>query len=157
LQPDWSMKKVSSLQDTLEEIIRRLDKLERRLDNLEPPEYSSDVFTGFANPTASVVLVAVNGAATTAMRSDAAPPLSQAIAPTWTGQHSFVLANRTIFHQNGAAAAQPVISLNQGDISEGFIDLLGSNRGVIAAGASVASARVELNGTVYRWALYADA
>lgn len=39
----------------------------------------------FANPTASIGLSVVNGAATTAMRSDAAPPLSQAIEPTMTG------------------------------------------------------------------------
>ena len=42
-----------------------------------------------ANPTAAVVLAAVNGSATTYMRSDAAPALSQAIAPTWTGAHHF--------------------------------------------------------------------
>lgn len=41
----------------------------------------------FANPSASVGLAAVNGSATTAMRSDGAPALSQAIAPTWTGRH----------------------------------------------------------------------
>jgi hypothetical protein len=43
----------------------------------------------FANPTATVGLTVVNGSAITAMRSDAAPPLSQAIAPTWTGTHTF--------------------------------------------------------------------
>jgi hypothetical protein len=42
-----------------------------------------------ANPTASVGLSAVNGAASTYMRSDAAPALSQSIAPTWTGKHIF--------------------------------------------------------------------
>ncbi len=42
-----------------------------------------------ANPTASVILTAVNGSATTYMRSDAAPALSQAIIPTWTGLHTF--------------------------------------------------------------------
>lgn len=42
-----------------------------------------------ANPTASVGLTAVNGTAITYMRSDAAPPLSQAIVPTWTGLHSY--------------------------------------------------------------------
>jgi hypothetical protein len=52
--------------------------------------------TGLANPTASLGLAAVNGAATTAMRSDAAPALSQAIAPTWTNTH--------IFANNGANA-----------------------------------------------------
>lgn len=46
-------------------------------------------FSGFANPTASIGLSAVNGSATTAMRSDAAPALSQAIVPTWTGLHTF--------------------------------------------------------------------
>lgn len=45
-----------------------------------------------ANPTASVGLTAVNGAATTYMRSDAAPALSQSIAPTWTGTHVFAKA-----------------------------------------------------------------
>lgn len=44
-----------------------------------------------ANPTASVGLAAVNGVATTYMRSDGAPALSQSIAPTWTGTHTFSL------------------------------------------------------------------
>lgn len=42
-----------------------------------------------ANPTASIGLAAVNGIASTFMRSDAAPALSQGIAPTWTAQHTF--------------------------------------------------------------------
>ncbi len=49
--------------------------------------------TGLANPTASVGLTAVNGSAATAMRSDGAPALSQAIAPTWTGNHTFTPAS----------------------------------------------------------------
>ena len=148
-----------SLQDTLEQIMRRLDKIERDLEELKPPEYSSDVFTGFANPTASVVLVPVNGAATTAMRSDAAPQLSQAIAPTWTALHTFQRSGLTVLaHQTGAAAGAPVIQLDQDDISEGFIDFLGSDRGVITGATnSVESVRAELNGVVRRIALYADA
>jgi hypothetical protein len=47
-----------------------------------------------ANPTGTVGLAAVNGVATTYMRSDAAPVLSQAIAPTWSGQHTWSLALR---------------------------------------------------------------
>jgi hypothetical protein len=43
----------------------------------------------FANPTASVGLTAVNGVATSAMRSDAAPALDVTIAPTWSGLHTF--------------------------------------------------------------------
>ncbi len=46
-----------------------------------------------ADPTASVGLTAVNGSASTFMRSDAAPALSQSIAPTWTGQHIWSLSN----------------------------------------------------------------
>jgi len=45
-----------------------------------------------ANPTATVGLTANNGTATTFMRSDATPQLSQAIVPTWTGQHTFSVA-----------------------------------------------------------------
>lgn len=43
-----------------------------------------------ANPaTAKVGLTAVNGAAVSFMRSDAAPPLDVSIAPTWTGAHTW--------------------------------------------------------------------
>lgn len=42
-----------------------------------------------ANPSASVGLSAVNGAAATFMRSDAAPALDQGVVPTWTGAHTF--------------------------------------------------------------------
>src|SRR5690606_24075208 len=44
-----------------------------------------------ANPSASVGLTAVNGAADTFMRSDAAPALDQGISPTWTGEHTFTV------------------------------------------------------------------
>jgi hypothetical protein len=42
-----------------------------------------------ANPSATIGLSAVNGTAATFMTSDSAPALSQAIAPTWTGVHTF--------------------------------------------------------------------
>lgn len=42
-----------------------------------------------ANPSASLGLTAINGSASTYMRSDAAPALNQAISPTWTGDHTF--------------------------------------------------------------------
>lgn len=42
-----------------------------------------------ANPSATIGLSAVNGVATTFLRSDGAPPLSQAITPTWTGLHTY--------------------------------------------------------------------
>jgi hypothetical protein len=45
--------------------------------------------TPVANPSGSIGLSAVNGTATTAMRSDGSPALSQAIVPAWTGTHTF--------------------------------------------------------------------
>lgn len=41
-----------------------------------------------ANPTASVGLTAVNGSASTFLRSDGAPALDVSISPTWTGAHT---------------------------------------------------------------------
>lgn len=48
-----------------------------------------------ANPSASVGLAVVNGSAATFMRSDGAPALSQAISPTWTGNHIFAPVGAT--------------------------------------------------------------
>lgn len=48
-----------------------------------------------ANPSTSVGLSTVNGSASTFMRSDGAPALSQSIAPTWTGTHIFNGASTT--------------------------------------------------------------
>lgn len=42
-----------------------------------------------ANPSGTIGLSVQNGAATTFMRSDAAPPLGVTISPTWTGNHLF--------------------------------------------------------------------
>jgi len=55
-----------------------------------------------ANPTASVGLSAVNGTATTFLRSDGAPALSVAIAPTWTGIHNFSATGGTPLTINSA-------------------------------------------------------
>lgn len=44
------------------------------------------------NPTGTIGLAAVNGVATGFIRSDGSPPLSQAIAPTWSALHAFTLA-----------------------------------------------------------------
>lgn len=42
-----------------------------------------------ANPSGTIGLAAVNGSAASAIRSDGAPALSQAIAPTWSGTHTY--------------------------------------------------------------------
>jgi hypothetical protein len=53
------------------------------------PTFQTSATSSGADPTASVGLTAVNGSATTFLRSDGAPALSQSIAPTWTGAHTF--------------------------------------------------------------------
>ena len=54
-----------------------------------------------ANPSGTVGLSTVNGSATTFMRSDAAPALSQAIAPTMTGDWTFTPSSGTAVTVNG--------------------------------------------------------
>lgn len=46
-----------------------------------------------ANPTALVGTTAINGVATTYMRSDAAPAINQTMTPTWTGKHIFTFGS----------------------------------------------------------------
>lgn len=67
-----------------------------------------------ANPTGTVGLTAVNGSATTFLRSDGAPPLSQSIAPTWTGVHTFANAVQTVFNNASAAlnAKNSIVRMN---------------------------------------------
>lgn len=70
---------------------------------------SADIPNLGANPTASVGLTAVNGSATTYLRSDGAPPLSQAIVPTWTGVHTF---SATAVFNNGFTVNSTNINFN---------------------------------------------
>lgn len=67
-----------------------------------------------ANPTATIGLSAVNGSAGTFMRSDGAPALSQAIAPTWTAQHTFTL-DSTATPAINLSSIQPVMQWNETD------------------------------------------
>jgi hypothetical protein len=64
----------------------------------------SDVRRAIANPSATIGLTAKNGVATSAMRSDGAPALDQAIVPTWTGAHTFT-QTMTTQDINGTAIA----------------------------------------------------
>lgn len=82
-----------------------------------------------ANPTGTVGLTAVNGVATTFLRSDGAPLLSQAITPTWTGAHTFTnLAAMTIASANpqDRYSETDVATNNQAwkfDVSAGVLSL----------------------------------
>lgn len=70
---------------------------------------TAGAFAGFANPTASVGLAAVNGSASTAMRSDGAPALDVTIAPIWSGQHTWTVA-RSIASATGATWDDVLVS-----------------------------------------------
>jgi len=67
-----------------------------------------------ANPSASVGLTVQNGSASTFMRSDAAPALDQAIAPTWTALHIHTRANATgVRLLSGAAGSYTDLALGR--------------------------------------------
>ena len=66
----------------------------------------STIAVPYASPSASAGLSAVAGSASTAMRSDAAPAISQSIVPTWTGLHTFnggAIVKGTTTSDNAAA------------------------------------------------------
>lgn len=96
-------------------------------------------FSGFANPSATIGLTATNGVATTAMRSDAAPALSQAISPTWTAAHAF---------SKVYATGSPAISLSSTLPAMGISDT--------DSGADAKNWLTWANAGQYRLSLYSD-
>lgn len=95
-----------------------------------------------ANPSASVGLATVNGSASTFMRSDAAPALSQSITPTWTGAHSFTAAGTAVTITNNITAGAftgsgaSLTSLNAGNISTGTLAVARGGTGVTSSTGS---------------------
>ncbi len=71
--------------------------------------------TAVASPTGTVGLTVVNGSASTAMRSDGAPPLSQAIVPTWTAQHIFSKTGHSTSSALRLVSNDPAISFRDSD------------------------------------------
>lgn len=94
------------------------------------------------NPTVAVGLTAKNGAATTFMRSDAAPALDQGIAPTWTAKHTFTL---------GAAAGAAYTPSAAKDLAtKDYVDAgVASASPVVASGGAAAQAANINNPTLY--------
>lgn len=90
-----------------------------------------------ANPTASVGLSPVNGVATTFMRSDAAPALSVAIVPTWTGIHTFtpqiVITGGAKFSGNGTiTGASGAVTITASGTNQNVV-LTASGTGVVSS------------------------
>lgn len=83
-----------------------------------------------ANPTGTVGLAAVNGVATTFLRSDGAPALSQAIVPTWTGVHTFSgAANRVVVN---ISSGNDMVTLQNGGVAKGYLASDGSGSGLFS-------------------------
>lgn len=84
---------------------------------------------GLSNPTGVVGLTAVNGVATTAIRSDGAPALSQAIAPTWTSQHIFTPGTSTTAIIVNTTVNNVGVSVRSGGGSGAIIETCGDGSG----------------------------
>lgn len=95
----------------------------------DPVCSTGGAFIGFANPTGAVGLSAVNGSATSAMRSDAAPALSGTIQSSLTGTNHGVLLGTGTFGLGatavmtdgqllvGQSAANPLPKTISGDVT----------------------------------------
>ncbi len=81
---------------------------------------AASAITGFAAPSNTVKLAAVEGAATTVLRSDATLALDQSIIPTWTELHTF---NAGIMIQDGDALSWSDASMTRIEI--GYVQVNG--------------------------------
>lgn len=109
-----------------------------------PPTWSS----GPANPSATIGLSAINGSASTFIRSDGAPALSQAIAPTWTNTHTFQAVSLFAAGSAGAPSLAGAADTNTGVV------LPGSDVFAISTGGSTrlqvgASGQLGIGGATY--------
>lgn len=91
-----------------------------------------------ANPSGTIGLAGVNGSATTFLRSDGAPALSQAIVPTWTGAHAWSAAATfnaavTMSPGSGVVAIAPTVLGNMQNIAIG---------GSVPAGSQFTSTKI---------------
>lgn len=76
----------------------------------------------------------------------------------YTNSDSANINSVAYFESDNSSGDMPVIELQQDDISEGFINFIGSDRGAISGATNATeSVRVEINGAVRRVALYPDA
>lgn len=82
-----------------------------------------------ANPSATIGLSAVDGSAATFMTSDSAPPLSQAIAPTWTGQHTFTPGSSETAIIVNTTANNVGVSVQSGSGSGAIVEVCGDGSG----------------------------
>ncbi len=90
--------------------------------------------SGLANPSATIGLSMIPGTATTAMRSDAAPALSQAIVPTWTGAHTWSVLGTF----NAGITAVGAVNINNNAAANTTNIGTGSTTGTVTIGGNAA-------------------
>lgn len=90
------------------------------------------------NPTAVVGLTAVNGSASTCIRTDGAPALSQSIAPTWTGVHIFTPAS-------GVGITINAVASSFGEVINGANSGSGTSDGLEINAANTTDYAIEIN------------
>lgn len=105
------------------------------------------------NPGASIGLAAVNGVATSFLRSDGAPALSQGIAPTWSAQHKYNVAGGGTSSAVLLTSAAPSLGWQETDASadNGLWDMLANGEQLIGRAVndanSVATAWIAVDRT----------
>ena len=107
----------------------------------------TDYAAGVANPSATIGLTAVNGTATSAIRSDGAPALSQSIIPTWSGLHTFtggITLSGTTAISISADASNTTVNLGSGAGAK--LVSLGSSNGASSLTERVGTGNYNLDG-----------
>lgn len=108
------------------------------------PVWAAVAGSSSANPSASVGLSAVNGTATTFMTSDSAPALSQAIAPTWTGVHTFSPSSGGIVLNANGSTTGFTINGSNGSYAQHIVSDSTTGRGLYISGGSGSNAYSQL-------------
>lgn len=94
-----------------------------------------------ANPTGVVGLTAVNGTSPNFLRADGAPALDQAIAPTWSGAHTFSLAANFADGTFGAPGLRFTADPDTGFYRPGANEVRATVGGIGAFGAELAASQ----------------
>jgi len=111
----WTYAKIQNVSAT-SRVLGRISAGAGDIEELTGANLATIIGTALgANPSASVGLTAVNGTASTYMRSDAAPALDQTIAPTMSGAWTFSRNSDFSTPTVTLASARPVFMLYETD------------------------------------------
>ena len=113
-----------------------------------------------ANPSAQVGTAAINGVATTYMRSDAAPAINEAMTPTWTGLHT----HNTAVHINNpggdafivmnSTVTGPTATISTASSGGSALSTLLLKSTSVSGGASLGFTNTSLGTDLKTWDIY---